>query len=55
MASEGKTFSNDHEFASEQGQKGGATQPEEVYKRESRTMSLERGWILVTDVFVFSL
>ncbi|KAG0659002.1 hypothetical protein C6P46_005387 [Rhodotorula mucilaginosa] len=32
MASEGKTFSNDHEFASEQGQKGGATQPEEVYK-----------------------
>lgn len=35
MASEGKTFSNDHEFASEQGQKGGATQPEEVYKRES--------------------
>lgn len=36
MASEGKTFSNDHEFASEQGQKGGATQPDEVYKRESR-------------------
>lgn len=32
MADEGKTFSNDHEFASEQGKKGGATQPDEVYK-----------------------
>ncbi|GAA5844003.1 hypothetical protein JCM3766R1_004041 [Sporobolomyces carnicolor] len=30
--SDSKTFSNDHEFASEQGKKGGATQPEEVYK-----------------------
>ncbi|GAA5856799.1 hypothetical protein JCM8547_008849 [Rhodosporidiobolus lusitaniae] len=28
----GKTFSNDHEFASEQGKKGGSTQPDSVYK-----------------------
>ncbi|GAA5925374.1 uncharacterized protein JCM15063_005009 [Sporobolomyces koalae] len=32
MSDESKTFSNDHEFASEQGKKGGETQPEEVYK-----------------------
>jgi hypothetical protein len=28
---DGKTFSNDHEFASEMGKEGGSTQPEEVY------------------------
>ncbi|BGP55602.1 hypothetical protein JCM8202_004670 [Rhodotorula sphaerocarpa] len=32
MASEGKTFSNDHEFAAEQGHKGGETSGEDVYK-----------------------
>merc|ERR1712039_762250 len=32
MSDNSKTFSNDHEFASEQGKKGGQTQPEEVYK-----------------------
>ncbi|GAA5931926.1 hypothetical protein JCM3775_000079 [Rhodotorula graminis] len=32
MSDNSKTFSNDHEFASEQGKKGGATQPDEVYK-----------------------
>ncbi|GAA5893863.1 uncharacterized protein JCM6883_003658 [Sporobolomyces salmoneus] len=32
MSEEGKTFSNDHEFASEQGKVGGKTQPDEVYK-----------------------
>lgn len=35
--SESKTFSNDHEFAAEQGRAGGKTQPDEVYKR---TLSL---------------
>ncbi|GAA6022313.1 hypothetical protein JCM11491_005260 [Sporobolomyces phaffii] len=30
--SDSKTFSNDHEFAAEQGAKGGSTQPENVYK-----------------------
>ncbi|GAA5917293.1 hypothetical protein JCM6882_004153 [Rhodosporidiobolus microsporus] len=29
---DGKTFSNDHEFASEMGKQGGATQPDDVYK-----------------------
>lgn len=37
--SDSKTFSNDHEFASEQGKKGGATQPEEVYKVTSNPSS----------------
>ncbi|GAA5856789.1 hypothetical protein JCM8547_008844 [Rhodosporidiobolus lusitaniae] len=28
----GKTFFNDHEFASEQGKKGGSTQPDSTYR-----------------------
>ena len=33
--SDSRTFSNDSDFAAEQGRKGGANQPDEIYKRES--------------------
>jgi general stress protein YciG len=32
--SDSRTFSNDSDFAAEQGRKGGANQPDEIYKRE---------------------
>lgn len=50
--SDSRTFSNDSDFAAEQGRKGGANQPDEIYKREY--ICMRSGMLApLTTVFFF--